>query len=80
MEQSKKRKPASSASARSLSEGDQIEYSLSVEVRGPRGSVWVKFGTTSAVQSGESESSALDRVSKLVEGTIARKIEGIQAS
>ncbi len=63
--------------AEPLSPGDSIEYSISVEVRGPNGTAWVKAGTISAVRADESTEDAKRRVVEFVEGTVVAKAAAI---
>lgn len=61
-----------------ISPGDTVEYSISVEVRGPNGTSWVKAGVISTVRSGESAADAERRITEYVESTVIGKAESIR--
>ena len=64
--------------AEPISTGDTLEYSISVEVRGPNGTSWVKAGVIAAVRSGETAAQAEERVTSYVESTVLAKAEAIR--
>lgn len=61
--------------------GDQIEYVITVEVSPPghKGSMWIKLGCNSKVQQNETSKAAVDRVSKLVEDNLDRKVTDLMS-
>ena len=81
----KKKKPAARRVRKApakpdlLSPGDTVEHSLSIEVRGPSGAVWIKSGVTTQVRPGEDAASAQKRAEDFVARTIDRKARAIIA-
>lgn len=61
-----------------VSTGDELEYSLSVEIRSPSGATWIKVGLKSQVRAGESEQDAVERVYGYVERTAIKKIDELR--
>jgi len=64
--------------AEPITTGDTLEYSISVEVRGPNGTSWVKAGVIAAVRSGETAAQAEERITSYVEATVLAKAEAIR--
>ena len=61
-----------------IAPGDSVEYSISVEVRGPHGTSWVKAGVISTVRAGETTAAAERRVTEYVESTVVQKADAIR--
>ena len=57
-----------------LSEGDQIELSVTHEVDFGSVKAWVKYGVTSSVRSGESTDKATERIAQHVDIEIMKRI------
>jgi len=58
-----------------LSEGDTIEYGMTVEVKHPRkGSYWPKFGASTTVREGETPEDAAARLKEFVHQQIDAQV------